>query len=107
LGIDWTGMSEEEERGEEGFSGRGMSDGFRDALEGAFEATGKTRERAQDLTDRVMDEVTRLGQDARGAIAGLGATGGEGLEALEERVRQLEERLVELERGLARDDEQG
>lgn len=75
-----------------------MSEGFREALEGAFAATGRTRERAQDITDRVVDEVTRLGQDARGAIAGFGSPGGESLESLEARVRQLEDRLTELER---------
>jgi polyhydroxyalkanoate synthesis regulator phasin len=97
----------EEEKEESGVFDRGMSEGFREALEGAFEATGKTRERAQDLTDRVVDEVTRLGQDARGAIAGLGVTGGESLEALEERVRRLEERLAELERETTGNDESG
>lgn len=84
-----------------------MSEGFREALEGAFAATGRTRERVQDLTDQVVDEVSRLGQDARGAIAGLGAAGGEDLESLEERVEVLEQRLAELERRTGAGDESG
>lgn len=84
-----------------------MSDGFREALEGAFAASGKTRERVQDLTDQVVDEVTRLGQDARGAIAGLGTVSGEDLESLEERVELLEQRLAELERRAGTGDESG
>ena len=97
MGLDWDAVSEEE-KDEDRVSDRGMSEGFREAIEGAFATTGLTRERAQDITDRVVDEVTRLGQDARGAIAGFGSPGAEDLESLEARIKRLEDRLSELER---------
>ncbi|HMW44857.1 MAG TPA: hypothetical protein PKD47_03110, partial [Solirubrobacterales bacterium] len=59
------------ESGSEKSGGRGVPDGLKEAIEGAFAATGKTRAQAQDLTEKtrnraqgLVDEVTRRGSDA-------------------------------------------
>ncbi len=84
--------------------GRGLPDSLREAIEGAFAATGATRDRAQDLSDRtrdraqgLVDEVSRRGTDARGTIEGLRLVSRDELRALEARVDELSERLSRLE----------
>jgi len=79
---------------------RPLSDSLREAVEGAFAATGLTRDRAQELSDRTRDraqdlvgEVSRMGQDARGALEGLRVVGRDEFESLVERVEALERRL--------------
>lgn len=66
------------ESGSEKSGGRGVPDGLKEAIEGAFAATGKTRAQAQDLTEKtrnraqgLVDEVTRRGSDARGRSTGF------------------------------------
>ncbi len=87
-----------EHEGEE----RPLSDSLREAVEGAFAATGLTRDRAQELTDRTRDraqdlvgEVSRMGQDARGALEGLRVVGREEFDSLVGRVEALERRIRE------------
>lgn len=84
--------------------GRGLPEGLREAIEGAFAATGMTRGRAQDLTGRtkdraqgLVDEVSRRGVDARGTIEGLRLVSRDELRALEAQVEELSERLSRLE----------
>lgn len=99
-----------EDSGTEG--SRGLPEGLREAIEGAFAATEKTRGRAQDLTGRtrdraqgLVDEVSRRGIDARGTIEGLRLVNRDELRALEARVDELSERLAELESRSGSDDE--
>jgi polyhydroxyalkanoate synthesis regulator phasin len=84
--------------------GRGLPDGLREAIEGAFAATGKTRGRAQDLSGRtkdraqgLVDEVSKRGLDARGTLDGLRLVNRDELRALELEVERLSERLSRLE----------
>jgi len=84
--------------------GRGLPDGLKEAIEGAFAATERTRGRAQDLSDRtkdraqgLVDEVSRRGIGARGTIEGLRLVSRDELRALEARVDELSERLSDLE----------
>jgi hypothetical protein len=91
---------------------RGLPEGLREAIEGAFAATGRTRGRAQDLTGRtrdraqgLVDEVSRRGIDARGTIEGLRLVNRDELRALEARVDELSERLAGLELRSGSDDE--
>jgi hypothetical protein len=90
--------------GDEKESGRGIPDGLREAIEGAFAATERTRGRAQDLTGKtrdraqgLVDEVARRGQDARGTIEGLRLVNRDELRALEDRVEELSSRLDRVE----------
>lgn len=85
-------------------SGRGLPEGLREAIEGAFAATGKTRGRAQDLTGRtrdraqdLVDGVSRRGLDARGTLDGLRLVNRDELSALERRVEELLKRIEQLE----------
>jgi polyhydroxyalkanoate synthesis regulator phasin len=85
-------------------SGRGLPEGLREAIEGAFAATEKTRDRAQDLTGRTKDRaqglvggVSRRGLDARGTLDGLRLVSRDELRELELRVEELAERLSKLE----------
>ena len=85
-------------------SGRGLPEGLREAIEGAFAATEKTRDRAQDLTGRtkdraqgLVDGVSRRGLDARGTLDGLRLVSRDELRELELRVEELAERLSKLE----------
>ena len=85
-------------------SGRGLPEGLREAIEGAFAATEKTRDRAQDLTGRtkdraqgLVDGVSRRGLDARGTLDGLRLVSRDELRELELGVEELAERLSKLE----------
>ncbi|MEX0620880.1 MAG: hypothetical protein WD181_04795 [Solirubrobacterales bacterium] len=85
-------------------SGRGLPDGLREAIEGAFAATGKTRDRAQDLTGRtrdraqeLVDGVSRRGIDARGTLEGLMLVSRDELGSLERKVEDLAKRVKQLE----------
>ncbi len=86
----------------EGAGERPLSEGLREAVEGAFAATGLTRDRAQEISDRtretaqdIVGEFSRMGQDARGALEGLRLVGRDEFEALVDRVEELERRLGE------------
>jgi polyhydroxyalkanoate synthesis regulator phasin len=81
---------------------RPLSEGLREAVEGAFAATGLTRDRAQEISDRtretaqdIVGEFSRMGQDAREALEGLRLVGRDEFDALVERVDELERRLGE------------
>lgn len=93
------------ENGPEKSAGRGVPDGLKEAIEGAFAATGRTRAQAQDLTEKtrnraqgLVDEVTRRGSDARGTLEGMRLASREEVRQLEERIDELSRRLDELER---------
>jgi len=86
-------------------AGRGVPDGLKEAIEGAFAATEKTRAQAQDLTEKtraqaqsLVDEVTRRGSGARGTLDGLRLVSREELRQLEDRIDEISSRLAELER---------
>jgi polyhydroxyalkanoate synthesis regulator phasin len=106
---DVTG-SDEEKDGQQGEGGgeRPLSEGLREAVEGAFAATGLTRDRAQEISDRtretaqdIVGEFSRMGQDAREALEGLRLVGRDEFDALVERVDELERRLGEATGGTA------
>jgi polyhydroxyalkanoate synthesis regulator phasin len=85
-------------------SGRGLPEGLREAIEGAFAATEKTRDRAQDLTGRtrdraqeLVDGVSRRGLDARGTLEGLRLVNRDDLSVLEHQVEELAKRIEKLE----------
>lgn len=85
--------------------GRGVSDGLKEAIEGAFAATERTRAQAQDLTEKtrnraqgLVDEVARRGADARGTLDGMRLVSREELRGLEERIDEISARLSEIER---------
>jgi polyhydroxyalkanoate synthesis regulator phasin len=85
-------------------SGRGLPEGLREAIEGAFAATEKTRGRAQDLTGRtrdraqeLVDGVSRRGLDARGTLEGLRLVNRDDLSAVELRLEELARRVEQLE----------
>lgn len=89
---------------EEKESGRGIPDGLREAIEGAFAATGKTRAQAQDLGEKTRDraqglveEVSRRGHDARGTLEGLRLVSRDELRQLEQQIEELSSRVAELE----------
>jgi len=82
-----------------------MPDGLKEAIEGAFAATERTRAQAQDLTEKtrsraqgLVDEVARRGSDARGTLDGLRLVSRDELRQLEERIDDISSRLAELER---------
>jgi hypothetical protein len=84
--------------------GRPISDSLREAVEGAFAATGLTRDRAQDLSDRTRDraqdlveEVSRLGRDAREALDGMRLVSRDEMAGLSDRIAGIEARLEALE----------
>jgi hypothetical protein len=90
--------------GEEKDGGRGIPDGLREAIEGAFAATGKTRGRAQDLTGKTKDRaqglvegVSKRGTEARDTIEGLRLVSRDELRSLEEQVEALSARIEALE----------
>ena len=81
-----------------------MPDGLKEALEGAFAATERTRAQAQDLTEKtrsraqgLVDEVARRGSDARGTLDGLRLVSRDELRQLEDRIDEISTRLAELE----------
>ena len=91
-------------------SGRPLSDSLREAVEGAFAATGLTRDRVQDLGDQTRDraqdlvgEVSRLGRDAREALEGMRLVSRDELADLSERLAGIEARIEAIEAGLDSD----
>ena len=93
------------ESGDDKASGRGIPDGLKEAIEGAFAATGRTRAQAQDLTEKtrnraqgLVDEVTKRGSGARGTLDGLRLVSRDELRQLEDRIDEISSRLAELER---------
>lgn len=85
-------------------SGRGIPDGLREAIEGAFAATEKTRAQAQGLSEKTMDraqglvgEVSRRGHDARGTLEGMRLVSRDEIRSLEEKIDRLSNRVAELE----------
>jgi len=85
-------------------SGRGIPDGLREAIEGAFAATEKTRAQAQGLSEKtrdraqgLVDEVSRRGQGARGTLEGLRLVSRDELRQLEDKIEALSSRIAELE----------
>lgn len=84
--------------------GRGIPDGLRDAIEGAFAATEKTRAQAQGLSDKtrdraqgLVDEVSKRGSEARGTLEGLRLVSRDELRDLEDRIDELSSRIAKLE----------
>lgn len=84
---------------------RAIPDSIREAVEGAFAATGLTRDRAQDLTEKTRDraqdlvgEVSKLGQDARDALEGVRLVSRDELTSLGARIDEIEGRLARIER---------
>ncbi|MBK5110082.1 MAG: hypothetical protein JJE10_01800 [Thermoleophilia bacterium] len=100
-------MAEREDSGSTGTGDegpRGIPDGLRDAIEGAFAATGKTRDRAQDLTDKtraqaqdLVDGVSRRGSEARGTLEGMRLVNRDDLRDLEIAIEELTSRVAKLE----------
>jgi len=93
------------ESGSEKSGGRGVPDGLREAIEGAFAATERTRAQAQGLTEKtrnraqgLVDEVTKRGSDARGTLDGLRLVSRDELRSLEDQIEALSSRVAELER---------
>jgi polyhydroxyalkanoate synthesis regulator phasin len=87
-------------------AGRGLPEGLREAIEGAFAATGKTRDRAQDLTGRtrnraqgLVEGVSKRGTEARDTLEGLRLVSRDELRVLEDRIDELSARIEELESG--------
>ncbi|MGK2954258.1 MAG: hypothetical protein ACSLFI_01115 [Solirubrobacterales bacterium] len=85
-------------------SGRGIPDGLREAIEGAFAATEKTRAQAQGFSDKtrdraqgLVDEVSRRGSDARGTLEGLRLVSRDELRELEDKIEALSSRIAEIE----------
>mgnify|MGYP001296009287 CR=1 FL=1 len=82
-----------------------MPDGLKEAIEGAFAATERTRAQAQDLSEKtrsraqgLVDEVAKRGSDARGTLEGLRLVSRDELKQLEDRIEALASRVRELER---------
>lgn len=93
------------ESGEDKAGARGIPDGLKEAIEGAFAATGRTRAQAQDLTEKtrnraqgLVDEVTKRGSDARGTLDGLRLVSREELRQVEDKIDEISSRLAKLER---------
>ena len=85
-------------------SGRGIPEGLREAIEGAFAATEKTRAQAQGLSEKTRDraqglvgEVSKRGQDARGTLEGMRLVSRDELRNLEDKIDALSTRIAELE----------
>lgn len=92
------------ESGSEKSGGRGMPDGLKEAIEGAFAASERTRAQAQDLTEKtrsraqgLVDEVAKRGSDARGTLDGMRLVSRDEMRHLEERIDEISSRLAKLE----------
>ena len=92
------------ESGSDKSSGRGMPDGLKEAIEGAFAATERTRAQAQGLSEKtrsraqcLVDEVTKRGSDARGTLEGLRLVSRDELKQLEDKIEELSGRISDLE----------
>lgn len=84
--------------------GRGIPDGLREAIEGAFAATEKTRAQAHGLSEKtrdraqgLVDEVSKRGSDARGTLDGLRLVSRDELRDLEDKIDELSSRVAKLE----------
>jgi|GEM_PF-968647 polyhydroxyalkanoate synthesis regulator phasin len=93
------------ESGEDKSGGRGIPEGLKEAIEGAFAATGGARAQAQDLTEKtrsraqgLVDEFTKRGSEARGTLDGLRLVSRDELRQLEDKIERLSSRVAELER---------
>lgn len=82
-----------------------MPEGLKEAIEGAFAATGRTRAQAQDLTEKtrgraqgLVDEVTKRGSDARDTLDGMRLVSRDEIRQIEQRIDDISARLAELER---------
>ena len=82
-----------------------MPDGLKEAIEGAFAATERTRAQAQDLSEKtrsraqgLVDEVTKRGSDARGTLEGMRLVSRDEMRQMESRIDDISSRLAELER---------
>ena len=92
------------ESGSEKSGGRGMPDGLKEAIEGAFAASERTRAQAQDLTEKtrsraqgLVDEVAKRGSDARGTLDGMRLVSRDEMRHLEEKIDEISSRLAKLE----------
>ncbi|MCO5315245.1 MAG: hypothetical protein M9938_03660 [Solirubrobacterales bacterium] len=90
---------------EDSKSGRGIPESLREAIEGAFDATTRTRDRASELSGKTMDraqglvgEVSRRGQEARDTLEGMRLVARDELVAIESRLSELTDRVEQLER---------
>ena len=90
--------------GEEGEGPRGIPEGLRDAIEGAFAATEKTKDRAQGLSDKtrdraqvLVDEVSKRGSDARGTLEGMRLVNRDDLRDLELAIAHRSSRVAKFE----------
>lgn len=82
-----------------------MPDGLKEAIEGAFAASERTRAQAQDLTEKtrsraqgLVDEVAKRGSDARGTLDGMRLVSRDEMRQLEDKIDEISSRLAELER---------
>lgn len=82
-----------------------MPEGLKEAIEGAFAATGRTRAQAQDLTEKtrgraqgLVDEFTKRGSDARDTLDGMRLVSRDEIRQIEQRIDDISARLAELER---------
>lgn len=94
-------MSEQEDKP----SGHGIPDSLREAIEGAFAAGGRTRDRATEISektlDRAQDLVDQLGRrshEARDTLEGMRLVARDDLDRVERRIEELTRRVEELER---------
>lgn len=95
--------------------GRGIPDSLKEAIEGAFAATERTRAQAQDLTEKtrsqaqgltemtrsraqdLVDEFNRRGSGAKETLDGLRLVSRDEIRNLEEKIESISTRLAELE----------
>jgi polyhydroxyalkanoate synthesis regulator phasin len=91
---------------EQSEGGRGLPEGLREAIEGAFAATEKTKDRAQNLTGKTRDRaqglvegVSRRGSGAKDTLEGLRLVSRDELRSLEEQIDLLSQRIARLESG--------
>lgn len=90
--------------------GKGIPESLREAIEGAFAATERTRGRASELSGRtidraqdLVDQMSRRGHEARDTLEGMRLVAKDELRAIEERLERLTRRVDELERDAARE----
>lgn len=86
--------------------GRGIPDALKDAIEGAFDAAGRTRDRAGEISEKTLDrtqglvdQVSRRGQEARDTLEGLRLVSRDELARIEQQIEDLSQRVKELEGG--------
>lgn len=80
---------------------RGIPDNLREAIEGAFAASEKTRqeltEKTRDRAQGFADEVSRVGDEARGTLEGMRLVNRDDLRDLEAAIDELSSRVAKLE----------